>query len=128
MAWDDDQTATTSIEFAEWNNMRDYIESGCKHQQGSTSTESIFASKIIPDASGTRDLGTNILRFDNVYAGDLWGNPHYQDMFFKETWCDICKESFKKGEIVVLIVKDVQKEMSAVPVHLKCSLETVKIV
>lgn len=77
---------------------------------------------ITVEVDSQHDIGTNTNRFDNIYADDLWGNPHYQDMYFKETWCDICGDTFKKGEPILLIVKEVKEETASVPVHLKCAL------
>jgi hypothetical protein len=82
-----------------------------------------LAGDITVDTDSSYDIGTNTSRVANIYCDDLWGNPHYQDMYFKETWCDICKETFKVGDAIILIVKSVDKETASVPIHLKCGLK-----
>ena len=82
-----------------------------------------ISGSITVQKDSVADIGTDSMRFANVYADDLWGNAHYQDIFFAETWCDICGETFIKGEPIILIVKNVTDEMASVPIHLKCALE-----
>jgi hypothetical protein len=126
MSWDEQQSESTAISHTEWNTMVKYIKSGCKWLQYSK-TGAIVSGAIRPYLSGQFDIGTDQYRIKNIYCSSMYGTPHYQDIYFTETWCEICGETFEKGDQVILTVKNVGKEMSAVPAHLKCGIEKVKV-
>lgn len=84
---------------------------------------------LVPDAAGTRALGSNALPFGSMRATQMISG----DLVFDDTHCLICSQRFRPGETILLQSIAVEPDENptkaakggtltrTVPVHAKCA-------
>jgi len=80
-----------------------------------------MAANVNPDSDNARQLGQSGTRWSSIYAVDIYGTVHYNDLAFTEKRCEVCGEKFVEGDKVSLIVNEMKEDGTyLVPKHEGC--------
>jgi len=83
---------------------------------------------LIPATDGNVDIGTNVIRWGNIYGDDIYGTVRYSDMRSTDLTCVRCGERFRAGDDLMFEVKGYEpnlvhgEEMLSLPVHKHCTI------
>jgi len=82
---------------------------------------------LVPTTTGNVDLGTNALKF-----GDIWGTVKYSDLHLLDTHCPRCGKRFKVDDSIKFTVTAAEtledsegtsyEQIRCIPIHVRCSL------
>lgn len=80
----------------------------------------VTTGDIYPSASPTYDLGTSVMKWDNIYVVTV----HEGDHVYSEKVCELCGEDFKDGEALVsYVLSNTEEGTRCIPVHLNCMIK-----
>ena len=83
---------------------------------------------LIPATDGNVDIGTNVIRWGNIYGDDIYGTVRYSDMRSTDLTCVRCGERFRAGDDLMFEVKGYEpnpvhgEEMLSLPIHKHCTI------
>lgn len=86
----------------------------------SASLSGTVTGSMVPDTHNAYDLGSNSVRFANVYATNL----HAGDLTFTETTSAVSGNTFAVGDVVTLYVNSTSGSTHTVPIDFRTAINT----
>jgi hypothetical protein len=86
----------------------------------SASLAGTVTGSLIPDTHNAYDLGTNTVRFANVYAQNL----HAGDLTFTETTSAVSGNTLAVGDVVTLYVNSTSGSTHTIPIDFRTAINT----
>ena len=78
----------------------------------------LYTGDVVPQTNNVANLGSASYLWANVFAT----NGIFGDLGFEEKECHICKNKFKVGDIIDLVIKSIEAYgIMTVPVHKECN-------
>lgn len=94
------------------------LQMGTARGMGMQGEDILYTGDVVPQTNNLSNLGTASYLWANVFAT----NGIFGDLGFEEKECHVCKEKFKVGDVIDLIIKSIESHgIMTVPVHKECN-------